>query len=208
MRITKRSSRKSAAPPRASLKPARVTLRRRRDIVAVVDGDTATARFEQLFRANYSRVVAYARRRAATDAEDVAAETFLIAWRRLEAVPRNELPWLLAVARRVLANQRRRSATQDRAVASAAVERALPAEPHAGLDAPLQRALLQLAEKDRELLTLIAWDGLTPAEAGQVLGVSSVGARVRLHRARRRLESLLRPPTTKEPRWKTTGWTF
>jgi RNA polymerase sigma-70 factor, ECF subfamily len=173
-----------------------------------VDSDTAAARFEQLFRANYGRVLAYARRRAASDAEDVAAETFLIAWRRLEAVPRNELAWLLAVARRVLANQRRRSATQERAVASVATESVLPAEPYAGFDAPLRRALLQLDEKDRELLTLIAWDGLTAAEAGQVLGVSSVGARVRLHRARRRLEGLLNPPTTKETRWKTTGSTF
>jgi RNA polymerase sigma-70 factor (ECF subfamily) len=174
----------------------------------VVDGTTDAARFEQLFRANYGRVLAYARRRASRDAEDVAAETFLIAWRRLEAVPRNELPWLLAVARRVLANQRRRSATQERAVAGAASEPVFPAELHPGLDPSLRRALLQLNDKDRELLTLIAWDGLAPAEAGQVLGLSSVGARVRLHRARRRLEGLLRPPTTKEPRWKTTGSTF
>jgi RNA polymerase sigma-70 factor (ECF subfamily) len=173
-----------------------------------VDGISDAARFEQLFRANYGPVLAYARRRGSTDAEDVAAETFLIAWRRLERVPRNELPWLLAVARRVLANQRRRSETQERAAAVAAAEPVASAELLEGLDAPLRRALRQLSETDRELLTLIAWDGLAPGEAGQVLGLTSVGARVRLHRARRRLEALLQPPTTKETRWKTTGSTF
>lgn len=173
-----------------------------------MERDTEAARFERIFRANYGRVLAYARRRSSGDADDVAAETFLIAWRRLDAVPRDELPWLLAVARRVLANDRRRSATQERAVSSAAAEPAAPIEPFEGLDQPLRHALLQLGEKDRELLTLVAWDGLTAAEAGEVLGLSSVGARVRLHRARRRLESLLQPPTTKEPKWKTTGSTF
>jgi RNA polymerase sigma-70 factor (ECF subfamily) len=169
-----------------------------------VDGED-TARFEQLFRAHYARVLAYARRRGAFDAEEIAAETFLVAWRRVEAVPGTELPWLLAVARRVLANQRRRSATQERAAASAAAERQRHTELDAGLDMSLRRALLQLSEIDRELLTLVAWDGLSPAEAGRVLGLSSVGARVRLHRARRRLQVLLRLPTAKEPRWKTTG---
>jgi RNA polymerase sigma-70 factor (ECF subfamily) len=172
-----------------------------------VDADPS-ARFERLFRANYDRVLAYARRRSAGDAEDVAGETFLIAWRRLEDVPGNELPWLLAVARRVLANQRRRAATQERAAQRVTVEPVIAAQLHPGLDASLRRALLQLSEKDRELLMLVAWEGLAPAEAGRVLGLTSVGARVRLHRARRRLESLLQPPTTKEPRWKTTGSTF
>jgi RNA polymerase sigma-70 factor, ECF subfamily len=173
-----------------------------------VDAETDAARFERLFRANYDRVLAYARRRGSSEADDVAAETFLIAWRRLEAVPRNELPWLLAVARRVLANQRRRSATQARAAAGMAAEAASPTEISGDFDTSLRRALLQLSETDRELLTLIAWDGLAPGEAGRVLGLTAVGARVRLHRARRRLEGLLQPPTTKETRWKTTGSTF
>jgi RNA polymerase sigma-70 factor, ECF subfamily len=164
------------------------------------------ARFERIFRANYGRVLAYVRRRSSGDAEDVVAETFLIAWRRLGAVPGNELPWLLGVARRVLANERRRSATQERTAAGATTEP--PLEMDAGLDPALREALLQLSEKDRELLTLIAWDGLAAAEAGRVLGLTSVGARVRLYRARRRLESQLQPPTTKEPRWNTTGSTF
>jgi len=169
-----------------------------------VDGETDAERFERLFRANYGRVVAYARRRGSSDSEDVAAETFLIAWRRLDAVPRNELPWLLGVARRVLANRRRAASRRERAVADPAAEVAVPPPT---LDASLRDALLQLSERDRELLTLIAWDGVTTAEAARVLGVSSVAARVRLHRARRRLADLLTLPTSKETRWKTTGST-
>jgi RNA polymerase sigma-70 factor (ECF subfamily) len=163
--------------------------------------DTASARFEHLFRAHYGGVLAYAQRRAPSAlADDVVAETFLIAWRRLESVPRQELPWLLGVARRVLANQRRRDATQERLALQFPVEPASDVS-DVGLDAPLSRALSQLDEQDQELLRLIAWDGLTPAEAGRVLGWSPVRARVRLHRARGRLESLL-APDTREKRWK------
>jgi RNA polymerase sigma-70 factor, ECF subfamily len=65
-------------------------------------------RFELLFRANYPAVRAYALRRSSGDsAQDVVAETFLVAWRRLDDVPADALPWLYGVARRVLANQRR-----------------------------------------------------------------------------------------------------
>lgn len=157
---------------------------------------------------HYGRVLSYARRRSPAHADDVVAETFLIAWRRLESVPRDELPWLLAVARRVLANQRRRDATQERVAFRVAAEPVSDAVPEATADPELRHALSQLGERDRELLRLIAWDGLTPAQAARVLGCSAVTARVRLHRARRRLEGLIRPPTTKETRWTTTGSTF
>jgi RNA polymerase sigma-70 factor (ECF subfamily) len=167
-----------------------------------MDASAATARFERLFRAHYGRVLSYARRRTSAGlADEIAAETFLIAWRRLESVPREELPWLLGVARRVLANQRRREATQERVARAAAVP-ASDALPEVAPDAELSRALSQLGEQDRELLRLIAWEGLTPAEAARVLGWSAVRARVRLHRARTRLEALLAPPNSKETRWK------
>ena len=66
------------------------------------------ARFEQLYGDYADRVHAYALRRTSpAAADDVVAEVFLVVWRRLHKVPDEPLPWLLGVARRVLANQRR-----------------------------------------------------------------------------------------------------
>src|SRR5690242_18532311 len=74
------------------------------------DDDRGT-RFDQLFAAHYGAVRAYVvRRSGAAPGDDVLSETFLVAWRRLDAVPEDGLPWLLGVARRVLANQRRGAA--------------------------------------------------------------------------------------------------
>jgi RNA polymerase sigma-70 factor, ECF subfamily len=169
-----------------------------------MDSEAAPARFERLFRDHYSRVLSYAQRRMPSSvADDVVAETFLIAWRRLESIPRHELPWLLGVARRVHANQRRRDGTRDRAALRFASE-PVPIEVRdVALDPELRHAFSQLGERDQELLRLIAWEGLAPAEAGRVLGWSAVRARVRLHRARARLQGLLqRPDTKEEKRWK------
>ena len=66
-------------------------------------------RFRRLYDTGHVRVVAYALRRTTNneDAADVVAETFAIAWRRLDDVPlgEREVPWLYAVARRVIANR-------------------------------------------------------------------------------------------------------
>lgn len=168
-----------------------------------MDSEAASARFEQLFRAHYEPVLSYAHRRTSSSvADDAVAETFLIAWRRLESIPRDELPWLLAVARRVLANQRRREATQNRVALRFAAEPVANDVPDSTLDPGLAVAFSQLGERDQELLRLIAWEGLAPAEAARVLGWSAVRARVRLHRARARLQSLLARPDSKERRWK------
>ncbi|HUA47587.1 MAG TPA: sigma-70 family RNA polymerase sigma factor [Solirubrobacteraceae bacterium] len=160
--------------------------------------DAATDRFERLFRRHHGAVVAYVRRRAPAEAvDDVVGETFLVAWRRLDDVPVQELPWLLAVARNVLATQRR-GAGRRRALALrlGSVTGFGAAESEAsfsvdGVDSRLLAALAMLSEKDREALTLTAWDGLDPHEAAVVLGESSGSFRVRLHRARKRLRRLL-----------------
>jgi RNA polymerase sigma-70 factor, ECF subfamily len=150
----------------------------------------AAERFEELFRRHHSTVTAYARRRAPGDAaDDVVASTFLVAWRRLDEVPAESLPWLLAVARNVIATQdrglRRRGALRLR-LAQAGSGTAPPPVVHeaAGL---VTAALARLPEGDREAITLIAWDGLRPSEAAAVLGQTPTAFRVRLHRARRRL---------------------
>ncbi len=69
--------------------------------------DDARLRFEAMFRQHYPEVNAYVRRRTTGDAGDVVGEVFLTAWRRLDRVPADALPWLLGVARKVLANARR-----------------------------------------------------------------------------------------------------
>ncbi len=146
----------------------------------------ADKRFEEIYRRNVDAVLAYARRRAPADmAEDVAAETFLICWRRLDRVPENALPWLYAVARKTLANQRR--AAVRRATTQSALEPSSGAGSALAHDPTLRVAFARLGERDQELLALVAWEGLSLREAAASLGCSPVACRVRFHRAKRRL---------------------
>jgi RNA polymerase sigma factor (sigma-70 family) len=150
------------------------------------------AELEGLWHGWHRHVLAYAIRRAdSATAEDVVSETFAIAWRRLGDVPERPLPWLLAVARRVLANkrrgERRRAALVERLRHEGAAAQGPP-------DARAERALAALAglsERDQETLLLHAWDGLDHGEAGTVMGCSAATFAVRLHRARRRFEQEL-----------------
>lgn len=148
------------------------------------------AKLEALFAAHAAQVFAFARRRASrSEAEDVVSETFLVAWRRLDAVPDRSLPWLLGVARRVLANRRRadsrRAALRSRLESGEpAVEAAAPSQSDGGR---VSAALAALPPAERDAITLLAWDGLTPDEAAIVLGCSRATFYVRVHRARRKL---------------------
>jgi RNA polymerase sigma-70 factor, ECF subfamily len=160
--------------------------------------ELAQGHFSQLYREQGRAVLAYALRRVGDreDAADVVAETFLIAWRRLDEVPvgSGARLWLYAVAHRVIANlhrtERRRTRLGQRLAEALRTELATHAEPR-GEAAEVLRAMAGLGEEDRELLLLVSWEELSPAEAGRVLGVSSLAARSRLHRARRRLRGLL-----------------
>ena len=145
-------------------------------------------RFELLYAKFGPAVKAYAlRRTSAGAADDVVAEVFLVCWRRFEEVPADPLPWLLGVARRVIGTNRRgeqrRAALHGRLRDHATSALATVAAP----DTALSDALAMLSDGDRELLLLIAWDGLTPAQAASVLRIKPATARVRLMRARRRL---------------------
>ncbi len=151
------------------------------------------ARFRVVYDANYHRVLGYVLRRAATreDADDVVAETFLTAWRRLEQVPpgAGARPWLYAVARNVLANHRRAERRRGRLTGRLHSESVPPSHP---VDADedvawVAAAFARLNDDDRELLRLAAWEGLDPGEIATVLECSRNAARIRLHRARRRL---------------------
>lgn len=147
---------------------------------------------EALVRGHYRDVAAYVRRRAESDlVEDVVADTFLVAWRRLDEVPVDARPWLLGVARKTLATQRRSLARRRSLLAKLeAVES--PIEPgEQASELGVAEALMCLSEKDREAITLVGWEGLSPNEAARVVGQSPAAFRVRLHRAKRRLRRRL-----------------
>jgi RNA polymerase sigma-70 factor (ECF subfamily) len=157
----------------------------------VSDDAADEERFDRLWREHSAEVLAYARRRVdGEQADEVVAETFVIAWRRLGDVPEAARPWLFGVARKVAANlrrtERRRDALHDRLA-----EEQRTGVPDAG-DGLAGAALDELPADDRELLMLLAWDGLTRAEAAEALGCSRATLAVRLHRARQRLKAAMK----------------
>jgi RNA polymerase sigma-70 factor (ECF subfamily) len=144
-------------------------------------------------------VLAYLARRTdpVADAADVYAEVLAVTWRRLPVVPpddREAFAWMLGVARRCLANHRRggvrRSRLADRLRDALPAATTMP-DSDARLDA--ERALATLSAEDRELVTLVYWEGLSVREAAGVLGLADAAARKRLSRARESLRSCLAP---------------
>jgi RNA polymerase sigma-70 factor (ECF subfamily) len=165
-------------------------------------------RFEAVFRAHYGDVFRFlARRTDLASAEDLANETFTVYWRRPEAVPDDALPWLYGVARRTLANHRRSAARAGTKIARARAE----TPPAPGRDPAdclpeqdtVRRALAGLTERDRETLRLVAWEGLSLADAARVAGVNRAAFAARLQRAKRRLAARLEEnedPPLSQPR--------
>ena len=163
-------------------------------------GMTDGERFSAIYRAHLGEVLAYARRRVGSpeEAEEVAAEVFAVAWRRLDDVPRRPLPWLYGVARNTVLNQRRterrrgalvRALEHDQGLrAGSLAERAAPAvEP----EGRLTRAMDTLGADEREALLLIAWEEMTHREAAAAMGMSRVGFTRLVARARRGLADAL-----------------
>ena len=157
-----------------------------------------------MFDANHRAVLAYALRRTSpADAADVLAETMLVAWRRIDDVPRGgeARPWLYGVAHKALANHRRGASRRDRLherLAEVVTESlAHPMEPF-GDQLWVRAALLALDDVDREVLTLTAWEELTPTEIAAVLDVPAATVRTRLHRARCRLREELQSRNREE----------
>lgn len=162
------------------------------DAVVSAIGDRRE-RFEAAYRELYAPVSGYTLRRVRDreDAAEAIAETFAVLWRRFDRCPQGDelRPWLFGVARRVIANQRRgrqrRTALAERLVANVdpvAFDAVGTAE-----ESALARAFATLSDADRELLSLVAWEGLTRDELAVALGTSRAVVRLRLHRARRRL---------------------
>lgn len=154
--------------------------------------------FRSTYRSHYRSVFAYALRRTAVrvDAEDVAAETFVVAWRRVDKLPVTEpdqLVWLYAVARRTLANHHRargRAARLDELLVTVDAS-AVPGADDGVVDHSdfrvAIRALSELSPKDQEVLLLALWEDLSTREIANVMGLSKPNVSLRLHRAKRRL---------------------
>jgi RNA polymerase sigma-70 factor (ECF subfamily) len=155
--------------------------------------------FRAFYRAHYETVCRYLSVRADRNVvEDLAAETFLVAWRRWADLPDHSVPWLLNTAGKCLANQRRSRERSDalvdrlgdllRGADTGIVDDALVRR---GQRRALLAALTGLSARDRELLLLSHWDGLAPREIASVLELNPVVLRARLHRASRRLRESL-----------------
>jgi RNA polymerase sigma factor (sigma-70 family) len=158
-------------------------------------------RFTLLYRTHYDAILGYAARRTdPATARDVAAETFLVAWRRPAAVPRDPEAvrlWLYGVARRTLANAERSRGRSMRVAAKLlattdTIELAPDLADGVVERARIREALGSLSALDQETLRLVAWEGLDLAGAAEVMGCSRSLMAVRLHRARGRMARALR----------------
>lgn len=151
--------------------------------------------FEDLYRRHRPDVERFVRRRVPpAQVEDVVADTFLVAWRRFDDAPDPPRPWLFGIARRTILSTTRShgrwNALQVRIAAEPQLsDGELASEVASRTD--LMRAWQRLNDGEREVLSLVAWDGLNSREAATVLGCQPGTYRVRLLRARRHLVHLL-----------------
>ena len=155
-------------------------------------------RFTDLFTETYAAVLRFVERRVhPSQAEDIAAEVFLVVWRRLDDVPadgEDARAWLFGVARRVLMARIRGERRRQALAVRIAVDR--HAHTYDGLDSDLvarqldlSQAWTRLSSVHQEALALTVWDGLDGPRAARVLGISPVAFRLRLSRARKALRA-------------------
>lgn len=156
--------------------------------------------FRSLHDHTARELLAYLLRRTANpdDAADCLAETFLIAWDKRDQIPTDEgqaKPWLFGVARNVL--RRARETTRNRSTTVAALARELSRPPASAVtETTMTLALAHLPPLDREIIELLAWDGLTPREVATILELTPNLVRIRSHRARLKLREHLAANTT------------
>lgn len=168
----------------------------------------AIDRFTRIYRSTFGPVLAYAMRRVPDrdEAFDVVADTFAVVWRRIDSVPEGprEAAWVFGVARRVVANATRSRLRRVRLHGRLHALRAGPdptrsrhgLEAEAGsVDDQVQvvlAAMGRLPARHQEVLRLAAWEDLSQAEMGEILGCSANAVAIRLHRARRALHEAYR----------------
>lgn len=152
-------------------------------------------RFELLYAEHRTDLERFVQRRVPTpQVEDVVAETFLVAWRRIADLPDEVRPWLFGVARHIALRSSRSLGRWNALHVRLATEPPTPDNDLAhgvATRTDLARAWAKLSPGEQEVLALIAWDGLSPDEAATVLGCRTGTFRMRLMRARRHLLAIL-----------------
>lgn len=158
--------------------------------------DAAEEGFRRCYESVYDDVLRFVQRRIEpSHAEDVVAEAFTVAWRRVDELPRqlsSQRAWVFTIARNLLLNAQRGARRQRALAVRLAAEPRRQAAGHADdvVDlVDLGRAFRTLSEIDQEALALAEWDGLSGPEAARVLGISATAFRLRLSRARRSLRA-------------------
>ncbi|HWF81047.1 MAG TPA: sigma factor-like helix-turn-helix DNA-binding protein [Streptosporangiaceae bacterium] len=149
-----------------------------------------TARFERLWATTFPEIAGYVRRRCAgAEADDVLAQVFTVAWRRLDHIPSppQERLWMFGVARKALAEAERSARRRRRLGMRLASEALVSNQAGPSADPARERvidALATLRPADREALRLVLWDALSHAEAATLLGCSANAFEIRYRRAR------------------------
>ena len=177
-------------PQRVTMPPMPDSYRAMSHEKALFDDDRR--RFTQLFEQHYAKIAIFVPRRITSDeADDIVAQTFLTAWRHLESLPEDPLPWLYRAARNAIANARRGALRRQRLIlrvlhiAGSGVDAAAP--DGEVWSTGFSFAFASLSERDQEVLMLSVVEGLSPAEGAVVMGCSPEAFKVRSHRARKRL---------------------
>jgi RNA polymerase sigma-70 factor, ECF subfamily len=150
------------------------------------------SRFADLYREHYPFVLRFALRRlrALDAAQDATVATFAVVWSRFDEVPEVPRAWIYQIARSIVSLELRQRMRAERAPGSLGTTRPTLTE-HDVEDDPVLRALSELQDEHREVLQLRAWEDLSGAEIGEVLGCSPNDVAVRLHEAQQRLRELL-----------------
>ncbi|MCW2851599.1 MAG: polymerase, sigma subunit, family [Nocardioides sp.] len=164
-------------------------------------------RFRDLFASTYVDLLRFVERRVhPSHAEDIVADAYLVAWRRLAEVPTDHddaRAWLVGVARRTVMSgvrgEQRRAALAVRVAEADATSAAVIDADLVVRRLDLARAWKQLSAVHQEALALAIWDGLDSPRAAAVLGISPVAYRLRLSRGRRALRAFAERLPTADP---------
>jgi RNA polymerase sigma-70 factor (ECF subfamily) len=184
------------------------------DAVLIASSITAPERFGEIYERHVSEIHRYLARRVGTAlADDLAAETFLVAFgsrHRYDRAAEKALPWLFGIATNLLRRHSRTERAQYRSLARIGVDPTATGTETDHADAvaaavtasstvrDLGGVLARLSVRERDVLLLIVWGELSYEETAAALGIPIGTVRSRLNRARRRLHAALTPASPRD----------